>query len=395
MTTGTCGGPRIAISAARLEHVTRGVETWARATFEALRARGVDVTLYKGSGESRPPAERVLRAIRKGSRLSRALVAAAPRFGWRIGLGSGDQLEETTFGLRLLREAWRRKFDIIHMQDAHVANLLRGASERGWIPSKIILGHGTEEPIEFLSRFRYLQHLAPYHRDEALAALRAGSGMPAADRPGWVAIPNFVDTDRFRPAANPAEKARCRAALDIPAEAFVVLSVAAIKRHHKRIDYLIREIAGLNLPSVFLVVAGAREADTDELIEMAAQHMGHRVKFLCDLPHDRMPEVLRAADLFALCSLKEMMPIALLEAIASGLPALVHRYPVEAWMIGEGGRAIDMARDGALADAVRDFMREDLRVDASRQARQHAVNTFARDVVVDQMMDFYRKVLAS
>jgi len=52
-----------------------------------------------------------------------------------------------------------------------------------------------------------------------------------------------------------------------------------------------------------------------------------------------------------LCSLKEMMPIALLEAIASGLPCIVNRHPVLEWITGPGGEAIDMTQTGALANA--------------------------------------------
>lgn len=181
------------------------------------------------------------------------------------------------------------------------------------------------------------------------------------------AIPNFVDTDKYRPGRNPELRAR----LGIPEAAFVILSVAAIKRSHKRIDYLIREIARgsevrgrrsevrdqesevgdslssiqtssslspqptVHRPHLFLLIAGARTSETDELIAMADELLPGRVRVLADLPHDEMPGLYRVADLFALCSLKEMMPIAVLEAMASGLPVIVNRHPVLEWMVGE------------------------------------------------------------
>lgn len=190
----------------------------------------------------------------------------------------------------------------------------------------------------------------------------------------WTALPNFVDCTVFRPAADDAEKHRLRESLGIPPEAFVVGCVAAVKRHHKRVDYLIRETARLSsqseeascegakarseeiIPSAgggmplltfaasrlrvrhsspYLLVAGARTGDTDELMAMAESLMPGRCRILTDCTRERMPELYRCMDVFVLTSLFEMMPIALLEALASGLPCLVNRHPVLEWMIGE------------------------------------------------------------
>jgi glycosyltransferase involved in cell wall biosynthesis len=62
-------------------------------------------------------------------------------------------------------------------------------------------------------------------------------------------------------------------------------------------------------------------------------------------------------DLFVLCSLKEMMPIALLEALATGLPALVSQHPVVSWMKGDGGAAIDMRQKGSVGNCAERVVR--------------------------------------
>jgi hypothetical protein len=61
----------------------------------------------------------------------------------------------------------------------------------------------------------------------------------------WVAIPNFVDCAAFRPARNADERLAVRRRVGIPEDAFVVGCVAAVKKDHKRIDYLIGEVSGL------------------------------------------------------------------------------------------------------------------------------------------------------
>src|SRR5207245_982774 len=52
-----------------------------------------------------------------------------------------------------------------------------------------------------------------------------------------------------------------------------------------------------------------------------------RVVHIARLSHDRMPEAYAAADLFALPSVGEGLPLTLLEALSSGLRCVVSRDP--------------------------------------------------------------------
>ncbi len=373
---------KLALSCSGLSHVRRGVETWSQEAFDALRRRGVDVTLFKGSGANRAAGVHVLPCIARGSRLSDRLNRVLPAWSWRVGFGSAYQTEQTTFALNLLPRA--RRFDLVHTKDPQVAAILQAARKAGLSRAKVILNHGTEEPPDFLSRFDYVQHLAPFHLEEAR---RQG----VASRRQFV-VPNFVDTETFHPGGGAAVRAR----LGIPQEAFVMLCVAAIKRHHKRIDYLLTEAAGI--PSsegqpVHVLVAGARTGDTDGLAQMGAEQLGRRAHFLVDHPREQMPELYRAADLFVLCSFKEMLANATLEALASGVPCLMHQEPVARWAIGEGGETVDMQRPGALASAIVRYRQAEARAAASGRARRQAEAQFATDVVMAQQVAMYREVL--
>jgi glycosyltransferase involved in cell wall biosynthesis len=195
-------------------------------------------------------------------------------------------------------------------------------------------------------------------------------------------MPNFVDCAVFQPFSTEdlPRRSSLRATLGIPEAAFVVGCVAAVKKDHKRIDYLIREFsqwamgskqfavisgqltvnreestassmstADCLLPAIpslptahcslftvapFLLIAGAKTSETAELIELAESLIPGRYKIVTDCSRAQMPELYRAMDVFVLTSLFEMMPIALLEALASGLPCLVNRHPVLEWMVG-------------------------------------------------------------
>lgn len=376
--------PAIAVVSSGLGHVTRGIETWAADTARALHDVGANVTLYRGSGRPAADYERLCPCVRRGSELNNALARALPGAFWRLGLGSAYDIEQLSFALNLLFLLEPRT-DLVHTQDPLVALTLQHARRVGVVRAPVVLGHGTEEPLKFLDRIDYVQHLAPYYLEEARLA--------GCYKPGWTAIGNFVDTEVFRPDGG----RNLREKLGIPPRAFVVLSVAAVKRTHKRVDYLIREVATMRQGTgaeVALVVAGAQTGETRALAALARELLGRSAYFLLDQPRERMPAIYRMADVFALCSLKEMMPIALLEAAASGLPCLVSRHPVVVWIAGPGGEGVEMERPGALAGALRTYLHAGYRQRRGAAARRHAVKNFSKDVIVKQYLAMYGDIAA-
>lgn len=378
---------KIAVASSGLGHVTRGIEAWAHDLAHALHDHGENVVLCKGSGVANADFEVVIPCWeRDAAKTRRAKRLTGGRFVWRLGLGSGYGIEQTTFAWGLVRLLRKRQIDILHVQDPQLAMLTQRAHRLGLIPTKTILGHGTEEPLEFQARIDYLQHLAPWHLEEAAAQ--------GVQNPAWTAIGNFIDTETFNPDGDDL-----REELGLPHDAIVVLTAAAIKRTHKRIDYLLEEFGELirrqpDLPA-YLVVAGGRENDTDELVAIGNERLGDRVRFLIQFPRQRMAALYRTANAFVLCSLKEMMPIALLEATASGLPCLVNRHPVMEWMIGPGGRSINMGEAGSLAGTLADLLSNSTELDAlGSSARMYSVANFSRERVVEQILEYYRFVLS-
>ena len=377
---------RIAVASTGLGHVTRGIEAWAADLAHALHERGVLVVLFKGGGKQEKPYERVIRCLQRDSPRTEKLMRIIPRrFCWRLGFGSSVAAEQTTFALSLLPHLRREAIDILHVQDPLVALIVHRARRLGLVRTLTILGHGTEESYDFLRKLTYLHFLTPQQLE---AAREAGVWKPT-----WTAIPNFINTGVFRPGRSDS----LRDELGIPRDALVVLTTAAIRRDHKRIDYLLDEFAhflrtNLSRPT-WLVVAGGWERETDELVQRGCQMLGDRVRFLVRFPRERMAELYRLADLFTLCSLREMLGIVLLEASASGLCCIVHRHPVMQWVVGPGGVSIDMAVPGSLAAALGSLLG-----DAGRRrvlgdlARQHCLENFAQDRVVDSILDYYRFV---
>lgn len=376
---------KIAIAASGLGHIKRGVETWAEESALALRKLNYEVTLFQGGGESNeswrvvlPNCHRFAPETQRAVRFFRALG------GWRYGTGSGYELEQTTFSVNLWRMI-RRSYDILHVKDPWVALWLDRLHRAGLSRPRVIISHGTEEPADFLRRYTNLQHMTPPFMDEY------APHRPPGQR-NFV-LPNFVRTDKFRPG----DQAAARESWNLDPADFVVLCVAAIKKTHKRIDYLVREFAqfeaALPHPAV-LVVAGATERETPEVIALGLRLLGDRVRFVQNVPRDRMPSLYQAADLFVLTSLVEMFGHVFLEAMATSVPVICSDTPTLRWVIGPGGLIRDLREPGALACALKTMSDPDIRRSYAQAARPHVEANFSEAVVIRKTIDMYQEVLA-
>jgi glycosyltransferase involved in cell wall biosynthesis len=383
-------GLRIAVASSGLGHVARGIEGWAQDVAAALFARGETVTLFKGSGRAERPYERVVPCVRRDHPVAVALDSGIPqRLAWRLGIGTSHGLEQTTFALNLLRRLRRGRHDILHVQDPRVALIVQRARRLGLVRTRVILGHGTNEPPEFLRKIEFLQHLSPWHLER-----RREEG---AWRETWTAIPNFVDTEVFRPDNRRHGRTDARRELGIPQDALVVLTVAAVKRTHKRVHHLVSEFAAARATHprapLWLVVAGGEDPETTPLVSWAKELLGDRVRFLIGHPRRQMPDLYRAADLFAFASLREMMPMALVEATASALPSLVHEHPIMKWIAGPGGVAVDMETPGTLSTAIARLAADTTeRSRISVAARSWCERHFSSERVIDQVLNYYHFV---
>jgi glycosyltransferase involved in cell wall biosynthesis len=125
--------------------------------------------------------------------------------------------------------------------------------------------------------------------------------------------------------------------------------VAAVNSSHKRLDYVVREVAALTSPRPLLLMLGQAEDETPAILRLAEQLLGaggfaHRTV----AQHEVAPYY-RAADVFVLASLSEGFGRVLLEAMSQGAPCLAHNYDLTRYILGEHGLLADLSRDGELA----------------------------------------------
>ena len=147
--------------------------------------------------------------------------------------------------------------------------------------------------------------------------------------------------------------------------------------------------------ALICVIAGSG-SQRSELEALAAQRgLRERVMFLGKVADSR--GVFDALDIFVLPSLQEGLGVALLEAMACGLPSIVSRT-------GGAGEAIEDGVSGLLAGpgdaqsiavALRSLMRDDaMRIAMGMAARKRAVAKFSIEGMAEATLALYRRVLA-
>lgn len=157
-------------------------------------------------------------------------------------------------------------------------------------------------------------------------------------------IPMGVDTARFRPESDDDVRAALRAALglrELPTVAFVG-GITERKRPHLLVEAL-GVLARRGLELQLLLVGPEHEAGYCSALHDRVRELGleGHVRFTGHV--NDIERVLRAADVFSLPSAKEGMPAALVEAMATGLPAVTTRVSGTEDLIrhGENGQLIE------------------------------------------------------
>jgi glycosyltransferase involved in cell wall biosynthesis len=141
-------------------------------------------------------------------------------------------------------------------------------------------------------------------------------------------IPHGVSTERFRPA-RAGERSALRRELGLPEEGLIVVYTGRLLRG-KGLEGLLEAFEGLvrEIPLLHLLLVGSGEGQAISVEEELRRRAGTpplvgRVTFAGR--RDDVERFLRASDVFAFPSLYEALGIALLEAQASGLPAVGSR----------------------------------------------------------------------
>jgi glycosyltransferase-like protein len=314
----------------------RGGVVHALSVAGALAARGHEVELFAigppGAGFFRTPPvpAHVVAHVAPDAPFDERICALIDAYteGLRAALGEGG-------------------YDVVHAQDCISANAALTLRDEGLIDAVVRTVHHVDDfrsPSLIACQERSIA--APDHvlvvSDPWIALLRDEFGVRAQR------VPNGVDAERFRPPRDSRERDAARAAADLDGE-LAILTVGGIEPRKGSLT-LLRAFAAARaaLPErrpVLLVAGGATLFDhRDEIDRFHALRerldLDDSVRVLGPVSDAQLDELYRAADLFALPSAKEGFGLAVLEALAAGLPAVVSDLDVFRTYLADGESAL-------------------------------------------------------
>lgn len=266
------------------------------------------------------------------------------------------------FRLRSLLRRWRA--ELVHAH--HFGPLLYGSAAALSLGLPVVYTEHSREVYDAPRRRQVAAALSRAIRvvtvsNELDAWWRAELGRPTT------VIPNGVDVP---PPPSAAERRAARRSLGIPASAFAV-GCAARLSPEKDLGVLIDAVA--SLPGVHLAIAGAGPSATELAARIAAHGATERIRLL-GLRHDVGP-LTAAYDIVALSSLREGLPMAILEAMARGRPFVATAVGELPKLAAAGcGLVVPPADPAALAAAIEAFAGDPV----ARAAAGEAARTLAR-----------------
>jgi glycosyltransferase involved in cell wall biosynthesis len=231
-------------------------------------------------------------------------------------------------------------------------------------------------------------------RADGLIAVSRSCAEESAGFPGSIrVIPNGVDIDEFKPM--PAERERLRAELGFAAED-VVLGYVGRLHTTKGIPFLLDVFEQLHRESPRFRLLLAGPGPLRPQIEQRAGASSGAIRLIDPQPFDKVASVLNAIDVFAFASRGEAFGIALLEAMACGLPSVA----LGRWGVKE---LVDDGGTGLLAEGPADFLGKlrqlssdgALREKLGQAARKSVAERYSWPAVAAETVAFYRELVAA
>lgn len=151
-----------------------------------------------------------------------------------------------------------------------------------------------------------------------------------------------------------------RSELGLPEDALVVLSIGELNKN-KNHEVIIRAIAKIDNPKIHYIICGQGQLDghlRNLSKELGIENQVHLLGFRKDIP-----EICKVSDLFAFPSYREGLSVALMEAMANGLPVVCSNIRGNSDLIedGKGGYLVEPADVEGFAKYIKNLI-EDCRL---------------------------------
>lgn len=211
-------------------------------------------------------------------------------------------------------------------------------------------------------------------------------------------VHNGPDPARLAPSGRNVRKE-----FGIPEDALLIGMIGNFYRDLRKDQITLAAAIGQiaeKIPNLYCIFVGKTESGAEEKVAqcqrlIAEAGLGPRVHFTG--PRTDVPDLLAAMDLFVLSSYHEGLPVALIEAMLAGVPALVsdigpHR---EATAAGTYARLFRTADPTDLAEKAAELLASrEARNTLAEKAKRFAMDNFSIDAHLKTLRELYQDVLS-
>jgi glycosyltransferase involved in cell wall biosynthesis len=361
---------KLALISCGLGHVNRGFEVSAARWQQALQnEERLDIKLFCG-----------------GRYPNSTIVWNCPRDGFVTNLlrqlkllNDGCRLEQISFAYSFLPHLLRWQPDVIWTQEYTFGHILNFFRQKFKLHYQIIFCNGAPVAPNYYQEFDYIQHLTADSEREGREFGISAQKMQV--------LPHCTPQKKF------IESRQIRKEFGYTESDWIVVCLAAWNRHHKRIDYLIEEIAALENPQIKLLLCGQPEAETNLLKALGAEKLGDRIQWRT-LPADEVNNALYLADVFVLPSLWEGLGAVLVEAAMAGLPIVSHPHAGSRFILQDDFWMADLSQTGNLAKRLAQFKNHPPDKGRIKQLQTQVLERFSDRALAPQFYEMVQKCIS-
>ena len=379
---------------AKSAHAQSATPESGAASSSSIRVAGVDPELRFGGGETQVLG--LTLALISAGHSAELICDPAGRL-WERAIEFGVRCHplrirnalDVSAAIRLRGILKRERYDIVHFHTSRAHSMAP-------------LTHGFA-PATFVTRrmdYRPNRIFAPYLFNRAVDRVVAISNGVAdslaaagVDRSSITVVPSGVDCERFRPPSAD-ERSHARKRFEVGDGEIAIIAVGALepRKGHR---YLIEAVAALVRSGVAIKCLIAGDGSIRADLEREITELGCARRVTVRGPIEDPRELLWAADIFAMPSLREGLGVAALEAMACGLPAVVSavgglREVVEH---DRSGILVEPARADQIGAAIVRLALSEIRTKMGQAARQRVEQNYSMRAMAERTLALYRTAL--
>ncbi len=288
--------------------------------------------------------------------------------------------------------------DVIHAAEPVLLGIAAlyygGGSNGGSLRVPVLVSYHTDLP-KYLAHYR-LGFLEPYiwsllrlrHRRATLSLCTSDAIVEQLQEHGIAPValwPGGVDAERFHPSRR-SEAMRARLTQGHP-ESPLLLYVGRLSPE-KEIERLAPVLRAVPEARLALVGDGPHRRELE-------RHFAGLPVFMAGFLHgDELAAAFASSDIFAMPSRTETLGLVVLEAMASGVPAVAARAGGIPEMIEDGANGFLFDDEAQAVEAVQKLVREPKRLEAMGQAAREAAMERSWKMATCQLLEHYQSACA-